>query len=166
MYFSFVAREEPERPLAMELASARSLLEPSNPERAEADALGLSVLLSSEELLILLRIEDLIDLEELSLVSDLEMDGYCWRVSGRFWEEELFRGVLVPSLLFDCCWPIEDAACVTAGRQGVETGQGAREAGQGGLRKEISSGFEECVLAIYSGGPRDRAVRVDRLGGR
>ena len=84
VYFSFVAREEPERPLAMELASARSLLEPSNPERAEADALGLSVDLSSEELLILLRIEDLIDLEELSLVSDLEMDGYCWRVSGRF----------------------------------------------------------------------------------
>lgn len=50
--------------------------------------------------------------------------------------------------------------------KGVETGQGARETGQGGLRKEISSRFEECVLAIDYGGPRDRAVRVDRLGGR
>lgn len=134
VYLSFVAREEPERPLAMELASARSLLEPSNPERAEADALGLSVVLSSEELLILLRIEDLIDLEELSLVSDLEMEGYCWRVSGRFWEDELFRGVLVPSLLFDCCWPIEDAAYVTGGRQGRRDGTGRK--GDGSRRFE------------------------------
>jgi len=100
--FSFVAREEPERPLAMELASALSLLEPSRVERAEAEVLGLSVL-SSPELLILLRIEDLIDLEELSLVSDFEMEGNCCKVSGRFCEDELFTGVLVPSLPFDCC---------------------------------------------------------------
>jgi hypothetical protein len=100
---SFVAREEPERPLAIELASALSLFDPSRLERAEADVLGLSVVLSSPELLILLRIEDLIDREELSLVSDFEMEGYCCKVSGRFCEDELFTGVLVPSLLLDCC---------------------------------------------------------------
>lgn len=57
--------------------------------------------------MILLRIEDLIDLEELSLVSDFEIEGYCCKVSGRFCDDELFTGVLVPSLFFDCCWPIE-----------------------------------------------------------
>ena len=109
VYFSLVAREEPDFPLAMELTSALSLLEPSRPARTDPEALGLSVDLSSDELLILLRIEDLMDLEELSFVSDLEMEGYCCRVSGRFCAEELFSGVLVPSLLFDCCWPIEHA---------------------------------------------------------
>lgn len=106
MILSLVAREDPERPLAIELASPRSL--PSKPPKVEAEALGLSFDLSSEELFILLRIDDLMDLEVLSFVSDLEMEGYCCKVSGtRFVEEELFSGVLVPSLPFDCCWPIE-----------------------------------------------------------
>lgn len=100
---SLVARDEPERPLAIELASALSLLVPSTLERVDAEALGLSLVLSSPELLILLRIEDLMDLEELSFVSDFEMEGYCCRVSGRFCDEELFTGVLVPSLFLDCC---------------------------------------------------------------
>lgn len=100
---SFVAREDPERPLAIELASALSLLAPSILERADAEALGLSFVLSSPELLILLRMEDRMDREVLSFVSDLEMEGYCCKVSGRFCEEELFTGVLVPSLLLDCC---------------------------------------------------------------
>jgi hypothetical protein len=47
--------------------------------------------------------EDRIDLEVLSFVSDLEMEGYCCKVSGRLDEEPLFNGVLVPSLPFDCC---------------------------------------------------------------
>jgi hypothetical protein len=52
--------------------------------------------------------DDLIDLEELSFVSDFDMEGYCCRSPGtRFDEDELFIGVLDPSLLFDCCWPIE-----------------------------------------------------------
>ena len=51
---------------------------PSSPDRTEPDALGLSALfLSSPELLILLLIEDRIDLEPLSFVSDLEKEGYC-----------------------------------------------------------------------------------------
>lgn len=45
--FSLVAREDPERPLAIELASALSLLDPSSPERTDPDARGLSVVLSS-----------------------------------------------------------------------------------------------------------------------
>lgn len=124
--FSLVAREEPDRPLAMELASPLSLLDPSNPAKVEPEALGLSLVLSSDELLILLLIEDLMDLEELSLVSDLDMEGYCCKPSGtRFEEEELFSGVLLPSLLFDCCWPIEDSQKETIGMFGDE-GQGVR----------------------------------------
>jgi hypothetical protein len=74
---------EPDLPLVadlIELVSLLSLLAPSRPANTEAEALGLS--LPSPELLILLLIEDRIDREELSLVSDLDMDGYCWRPSG------------------------------------------------------------------------------------
>ena len=48
-------------------------------------------------------VDDRIDMDVLSFVSDLEMEGYCCNVSGRFDEEPLFNGVLVPSLPFDCC---------------------------------------------------------------
>lgn len=87
---------------------------PSRPDKAEALARGLSVLSSVELLLILLRIEDRMEREVLSLVSDFENEGYCCRPSGtRFDEEPLFRGVRVPSLLpFDCCWPIGRRRCV------------------------------------------------------
>jgi hypothetical protein len=105
---SLFTLEEPERPLATEAASPLSLLDSSIPVKAEPEALGLSLVLSTDELLILLLIEDRIDLEVLSFVSDLDMEGYCCNPSGtRFEEEPLFRGVLLPSLLFDCCWPIE-----------------------------------------------------------
>jgi hypothetical protein len=97
----FATRDEPDRPLAIELASPRSDLELSIPLRAEADALGLSFPLSSPELLILLLIDERMDLDELSLVSDFEMEGYCCKVSGKLFEEPLFKGVRVPSLPFD-----------------------------------------------------------------
>ena len=109
--FSLVGLDEPERPLAIELASP--------PSKAEPEALGLSLFFSSIEFLILLLIEDRIDLEVLSFVSDLDMEGYCCSVSlAKLEEEPLFRGVLLPSLLFDCCWPIEE-----------------RKSGAGGWRK-------------------------------
>lgn len=101
--FSRGTRDEPDRPLAMELASPLSLFGPSIPASTDPEALGLSLVLSSPELFILLRIEDRIDLEVLSLVSDLEMEGYCCKVSGRLDDEPFFTGVLVPSLPFDCC---------------------------------------------------------------
>lgn len=101
--FSRGTRVEPERPLAIELVSPLSLFGPSNAASVEAEALGLSLFLSSPELLILLRIDDRIDLDVLSFVSDLETEGYCCKVSGRLEEEPFFNGVLVPSLPFDCC---------------------------------------------------------------
>jgi len=117
VFVILLTREEPERPLAIELASPLSLLYPSTPAKVEPEALGLSLVLSSDELLILLRIEDLIDLDVLSFVSDFEMEGYCCKVSGtRLDEDELFIGVLLPSLLFDCCWPIEYPALYDDGR--------------------------------------------------
>jgi hypothetical protein len=130
---SLVTRDDPDLPLAIELASPLSMLGPSNPAKVPAEARGLSFVLSSDELLILLLMEDLIDLEVLSFVSDLDMEGYCCKVSGtRFEEEELFSGVLVPSLLFDCCWPIEDSpkrriGVLEVGRDGQHGGRSVKE---------------------------------------
>lgn len=67
-----------EIPLAVDLMDAtslRSLLAPSKPPRADADALGLSEVFSSTEFFILLRMDDLIDLEVLSFVSEREKEG-------------------------------------------------------------------------------------------
>ena len=85
--------------------SPLSLLIPSMPVSAEADARGLSEFFSdSPLLLILLLMVDRMDLEVESFVSDLLMIGSD--SVARLVEDAVFVGVRVPSLPFDCCWPI------------------------------------------------------------
>lgn len=96
----------------------------------------------------MLRNDDLIDLEVLSFVSDFENDGRFARLSeARFVEDELFVGVLVPSLLpLDCCWPIFTKRCeFLRGTNRVQP----PKLRQGGLNRETRKSFADCVLAAY-----------------
>ena len=94
-----------ERPLAaerMEAASPLSVPVPSKPAKAEADDLGLAPSLSSVERIFLLTELLMPERLLLSWVSDLEIEGYCFRPSGtKLFDEPLFVGVRVPSLDLD-----------------------------------------------------------------